>query len=106
MELAGHTDLNGGGDGGGMIFDIAGLAQVASGSARSYTPRLLGRVQFHPPYPAWTHTFQPMFKRRLAWASDEDTADNCKDAPKLVWLLDIRAETNPVINRNGTSARR
>jgi len=84
-------------DGGGMIFDIAGLAQVASGSARSYTPRLLGRVQFHPPYPAWTHTFQPMFKRRLAWASDEDPADNCKDAPKLVWLLDIRAETNPVI---------
>ena len=23
--------------------------------------------------------------------------DNCKDAPKLVWLLDIRDETHPVI---------
>jgi hypothetical protein len=84
-------------DGGAMIFDISGLAQVASGRARTYTPTLLGRAQFHPPYPAWTHTFQPMFKRKLAWASDEDTQDNCKDAPKLVWLLDIRSETNPVI---------
>jgi hypothetical protein len=84
-------------DGGGMIFDVSGIAQVTSGSARSYTPRLLGRVQFHPPYPAWTHTFQPMFKRRLAWASDEDVQDNCKDAPKLVWLIDIRAEANPII---------
>jgi hypothetical protein len=84
-------------DGGAMIFDISGLAQVATGRARTYTPRLISRVQFHPPYPAWTHTFQPMFSRKLAWASDEDTQDNCKDAPKLVWLLDIRAETNPVI---------
>jgi hypothetical protein len=84
-------------DGGAMIFDISELAQVAAGRARTYTPRLLGRAQFHPPYPAWTHTFQPMFSRKLAWASDEDTQDNCKDAPKLVWLLDIRAETNPVI---------
>jgi hypothetical protein len=84
-------------DGGAMIFDISGLADVASGRARRYTPRLIGREEFHPPYPAWTHTFQPMFKRQLAWASDEDVQDNCKDAPKLVWLLDIRAETNPVI---------
>ena len=84
-------------DGGAMIFDISGLAQVAAGRERTYTPRLLGRAQFHPPYPAWTHTFQPMFSRKLAWASDEDTQDNCKDAPKLVWLLDIRVETSPVI---------
>jgi len=84
-------------DGGAMIFDISGLAQVKAGAARSYTPRLIGRAQFNPPFTAWTHTFQPMFKRGLAWASDEDVQDNCKDAPKLVWLLDIRAETNPVI---------
>jgi hypothetical protein len=84
-------------DGGAMIFDISGLAQVAAGRARTYTPSLISRLQFHPPYPAWTHTFQPMFNRKLAWTSDEDTQDNCKDAPKLVWLIDIRAETNPVI---------
>ena len=84
-------------DGGAMVFDIADLAQVKSGRIARYTPRLLGRRDFHPPFPAWTHTFQPMFARRLAWASDEDVMDNCKDAPKLVWLLDIRDETNPVI---------
>jgi hypothetical protein len=33
----------------------------------------------------------------MALVSDEDTQDNCKDAPKLVWLLDIRAETNPMV---------
>ncbi len=84
-------------DGGGMIFDISGLAAVRDGRARTYTPRLLGRVEFHPPYPAWTHTFQPVFGRRMAWASDEATSDNCKDMPKLVWLVDIRSETHPVV---------
>ena len=84
-------------DGGAMIFDISELAQVKNGRAARYTPRLLGRRDFHPPFPAWTHTFQPMFSRQLAWASDEDTMDNCKDAPKLVWLLDIRDESHPVI---------
>lgn len=84
-------------DGGAMILDIAGLADVKAGRAKTYTPRLLGRTQFSPPYTAYTHTFQPMFGRKLAWASDEDIAENCKDFPKLVWLLDIRAETNPVI---------
>jgi hypothetical protein len=84
-------------DGGAMVFDIAGLAQVRRGRATRYTPRLIGRREFHPPFPAWTHTFQPMLTRKLAWASDEAVMDNCKDAPKLVWLLDIRDETNPVI---------
>jgi len=84
-------------DGGGMIFDISGLSEVKAGKAKSYTPRLLGRVEFHPPYTAWTHTFQPVFGRKMAWAADEATSDNCKDMPKLVWLVDIRAETHPVI---------
>jgi len=84
-------------DGGAMIFDISGLAAVKAGKSKMFTPRLISRVDFHPPFPAWTHTFQPMFARKLAWASDEDVQDNCKDAPKLVWLLDIQDETHPVI---------
>ena len=84
-------------DGGAMIFDISGLAAVKAGTPKTFTPRLIGRADFHPPFPAWTHTFQPMFARKLAWASDEDVQDNCKDAPKLVWLLDIQDETHPVI---------
>lgn len=84
-------------DGGAMILDTSDLAQVKAGEIASYTPRLISRVEFHPPYTAWTHTYQPMMNRQLAWSSDEATSDNCKDAPKIVWLLDIRAETNPVI---------
>ena len=32
-------------DGGAMIFDISGLAQVKAGRAKSFTPRLIGRVE-------------------------------------------------------------
>lgn len=84
-------------DGGAFILDISGLAEVKAGRASSFTPKVIGHATFSPPYPAWTHTFQPIFSRGLAFASDEDTHDNCADAPKLVWLLDIRAETNPMV---------
>lgn len=84
-------------DGGAFILDISGLAEVKASRAKSFTPKVLGHAVFSPPYPAWTHTLQPIFGRGLALVSDEDTQDNCKDAPKLVWLLDIRAETNPMV---------
>lgn len=84
-------------DGGAMIFDISGLADVKARKAETYTPELISRVEFHPPYRSWTHTFQPMLGRQLAWAADEATSDNCADAPKIIWLLDIRAEQNPMV---------
>jgi hypothetical protein len=84
-------------DGGAIILDISGLADVKAGRARNFTPSLISRLKFSPPYPAWTHTFQPIFSRSLAFVSDEAVRDHCQDMPKLVWLLDIRAETNPLI---------
>jgi hypothetical protein len=84
-------------DGGALILDISGLADVKAGRAKTFTPKLVGQAKFSPPYTAWTHTFQPLPGRGYALVSDEDTQDNCKDAPKLVWLLDIRAETNPMV---------
>ena len=84
-------------DGGGMILDTSGLADVKSGKAASYKPELISHVEFYPPYPAWTHTYQPMYDRNLIWSSDESTSENCEDAPKIVWLLDARAEENPII---------
>ncbi|MBZ5723071.1 MAG: hypothetical protein LAO03_22255 [Acidobacteriia bacterium] len=84
-------------DGGQIILDISGLADVRAGRADTFTPKLVSRLKFSPPYPAWTHTVQPLFDRGLALDSDESVKDNCADAPKLVWLVDIRAETNPVI---------
>jgi hypothetical protein len=84
-------------DGGAFIFDISGLAEVRSRHAVRFTPKVVGQATFSPPFTAWTHTFQPIFSRQLAFVSDESTKDNCEDAPKLVWLVDIRAESHPVV---------
>jgi hypothetical protein len=84
-------------DGGQLIFDISGLADVRSGKTASFSPRLISRVSFQPPYPGFTHTVQPVFSRNLALDIEETNLELCKDAPKFVWLVDIRAETNPVV---------
>lgn len=84
-------------DAGALTFDISGLAEVRAGRAQSFSPRLLSRLDYSPPFPAWTHTFQPLFARGLAVISDEAVSDKCADAPKLVWIADVRDETNPVI---------
>jgi hypothetical protein len=84
-------------DGGMITLDISALADVRAGSAKSFSSTLVSRLKFSPPFTAFTHTVQPIFSRGLAVVSDEATAANCADAPKLVWLVDIRAETNPVI---------
>ena len=84
-------------DGGQIILDISGLAAVRAGRDQTFSPTLVSRLKFSPPYPAWTHTVQPLFKRGLATVSDEAVREKCGDAPKLVWLVDIRDEANPVI---------
>jgi hypothetical protein len=84
-------------DGGAIILDISGLSGVRAGSSKSFSPKLVTRLKFSPPFPAWTHTVQPLFGRGLAVVSDEAVLDKCADAPKLLWLVDIRDETNPVI---------
>ncbi len=73
-------------DGGAVILDIADKAH----------PRMLSRWDYHPPYPGFTHTLLPLFDRGLMVVSDEAVTDGGKDWPKLVWIVDIREETNPV----------
>ena len=84
-------------DGGMLILDIAGLADVRAGKAPSFAPRLVSRLDYGPPYPSWCHTVQPLWGRGLAVVSDEATQEHCGDGAKLIWLVDIREETNPVI---------
>lgn len=84
-------------EGGAFIFDISGLADVKAGRAERVTPKVLGHLNTSPPFTGFTHTFQPFFNRRLALISDESVQDSCKDAPKLVWLVDIRVESNPMV---------
>src|SRR5207247_8788115 len=59
-------------------------------------PRLVSRWDYHPPYPGFTHTVLPLFDPGLMIVSDEATAVGGADWPKLVWVVDVRDETNPV----------
>jgi hypothetical protein len=84
-------------DGGMLILDISKLADVRAGKAAKFSPQLVSRLDYGPPYPSWCHTVQPLWGRGLAVVSDEAVQDKCADSPKLIWLVDIRDEINPVI---------
>ena len=73
-------------DGGAVILDISDMTH----------PRLVSRWDYHPPFPGFTHTLLPLFERGLLIVSDEAVADAGRDWPKLVWVVDVRDETNPV----------
>ncbi|MDP6422454.1 MAG: hypothetical protein QF477_05740 [SAR202 cluster bacterium] len=74
-------------DGGAIILDIADATH----------PSMISRVDYHPPFPGFTHTAMPLFERELMIVSDEAVTEDLSDHPKLVWVMDIRDETNPVI---------
>jgi hypothetical protein len=74
-------------DSGIVILDISDKSR----------PRLISRVDYHPPFPGFTHTVVPLFERGLLIVSDEATGDEGTDWPKLNWILDARVDTNPVI---------
>src|SRR5438477_93146 len=44
----------------------------------------------------FTHTVLPLFGRELLIVSDECVHPDGKDWPKLVWVVDVRLESNPV----------
>jgi hypothetical protein len=49
-----------------------------------------------PPYTGFTHTVLPLFERGLIVVTDECTSPTSADWPKLIWILDARAEGNPI----------
>ncbi len=73
-------------DGGAIILDIADLG----------SPKMISHWNPHPPFPGFTHTAMPLFDRDLLVVSDECVRDDGEDWPKLVWMLDMRVETNLV----------
>ena len=73
-------------DGGAIVLDISDMSR----------PRMLSRWDYHPPYPGFTHTLLPLFDPQLVIVSDEATAEGGRDWPKLVWVVDVRDEANPV----------
>ncbi len=61
-----------------------------------FSPRVLGRFNPTPPYGGAAHTFLPLARRQLAIVTQEALADRLQEGQKAVWVLDLRAETNPV----------
>jgi hypothetical protein len=73
-------------DAGIVILDIADKAN----------PKLVTRVDYHPPMNGFTHTVVPLFDRELLLVTEEALkAEN--DWPKRYWLVDHRMETNLVM---------
>jgi len=73
-------------DGGAIILDIADIGN----------PKMISHWNPHPPFPGFTHTAMPLFDRDLLVVTDECVQDDGRDWPKLVWMLDMRIETNLV----------
>ena len=74
-------------DSGVIILDISDKAR----------PSMISQVNFAPPFPGFTHTVLPLFGRDLLVVTQEATHNGGGDYPKLVWIMDNRLETNPVI---------
>ena len=74
-------------DSGVAILDITDISR----------PGLISHINYAPPFPGFTHTVLPLFNRDLMVVTQESVRDGGEDYPKLIWLMDIREETNPVI---------
>ena len=74
-------------DSGVAILDITDISR----------PNVISHINYAPPFPGFTHTVLPLFNRDLMVVTQESVRDGGEDYPKLIWLMDIREETNPVI---------
>ena len=75
-------------DGGVIILDISDKTN----------PQMISRIDYHPPFPGFTHTVVPLFDRDLLLVTDEaTTVSDGADWPKRIWVMDVRDETNPVM---------
>ena len=74
-------------DSGVFILDISDKAD----------PSVVGSINVAPPFPGFCHTALPFFSRDLMVVTHEAVKENGEDHPKLIWMMDIREESNPVI---------
>ena len=69
-------------DGGIVILDIADKSN----------PKLVSRLDYHPPMTGFTHTVLPLFSRDTLIVTDESVRPNGEDWPKPAWVVDMRDE--------------
>ena len=82
-------------DGGMFVLDISDKAN----------PKKISSWTNSPPYTGFMHTIVPLFDRGLMLVTDEATENNCKDWPKLIWVLDARGRIQPGADRDLPDAR-
>src|SRR3712207_8494074 len=70
-----------------VILDISALS----------SPKMVSRLDYSPPFGGATHTTLPLPGRQLVVIADESLNDNCQEGEKRIWVVDVRAEENPVI---------
>lgn len=86
MIVAGDRGYGAWRDGGFTIHDVSDAS----------SPKLLSHINWSPPYPGGTHTPLPLAGRGLAVVADESNADFCAKGLFYTWVLDVRADENPV----------
>lgn len=86
MIVAGDRGYGAWRDGGFTIHDISDASN----------PRLLSHINWSPPYPGGTHTPLPLPGRDLCIVVDESNADFCDKGHFYTWVVDVRADDNPV----------
>ena len=86
MIVSGNRGYSGWRDGGFTIHDVSDPR----------TPKLLSHINWSPPFPGGTHTALPLPNRKLAVVADESNAENCAKGLFYTFVIDVRAETNPV----------
>jgi hypothetical protein len=86
MIVAGDRGYSAWRDGGFTIHDVSDASD----------PRLLSHINWSPPYPGGTHTPLPLPERGLCIVADESNADYCEKGLFYTWVVDVRADENPV----------
>jgi hypothetical protein len=86
MIVAGNRGYAGWRDGGFTIHDLSDAS----------SPKLISRLNWSPPYPGGTHTALPLPHRQLVVVADESNADFCAKGLFYTFVVDARAEENPV----------
>ena len=86
MIVAGNRGYSAWRDGGFTIHDISDATK----------PKLLSHINWSPPFPGGTHTPLPLPGRKLVVVADESNAERCEKGMFYTFVLDVRAEENPV----------
>jgi hypothetical protein len=86
MITAGNRGYGAWRDGGFTVHDLSDPAK----------PKLISHINWCPPFPGGTHTPLPLPGRKLAVVADEANAEKCAKGMFHTFLVDLRAEENPV----------